>query len=125
MYSVGKINPEIYKCITDEILTDEVVITEAQMAHIRDKHPEVVEDTMCYLKEALAVPDYIFSDKREHTGLVIKEITAGKQNVQIVLRICTSGDTPGYKNSVISCWFISRKRLENYLRNKEILYKRE
>lgn len=34
-------------------------------------------------------------------------------------------DDPNYKNSVISCWEISEKRLQNYLRNKTILYKKE
>ena len=38
--------------------------------------------------------------------------------LQIVLRLCTSGDEHGYKNSVISCWKISERRLQNYLRNK-------
>lgn len=40
--------------------------------------------------------------------------------MSIVLRICTSEDEPGYKNSIISSWEISDKRLQNYLRNKQI-----
>ncbi len=45
--------------------------------------------------------------------------------MQVVLRIATSKDDPEYKNSIISCWNISEKRLQNYLRNKQILYKKE
>lgn len=59
-----------------------------------------------------------------NTGLVVKGIETKEGNLQLVLRICTSEDEPGYKNSVISCWKISDKRLQNYLRNKRILYKK-
>ena len=48
-----------------------------------------------------------------------------KDNIQMVLRIHTSIDKKGFKNSIISCWKISNKRLQNYLRNKKILYKQE
>ncbi|MCC8102464.1 MAG: hypothetical protein LIP11_09500, partial [Clostridiales bacterium] len=61
-----------------------------------------------------------------NTGLVIKRLwTSEGQYVQVVLKICTTEDEPGYKNSIISCWEISEGRLQNYLRNKSILYKRE
>lgn len=37
VHPIGKINKEIYKCITDDILTDEVVITNNQIQHIMEK----------------------------------------------------------------------------------------
>ncbi len=79
------------------------------------------------LSDAIAYPDYIIrDDKHENTGLVIKKLQmAGQRNIQVVLRICTSQDEQDYKNSIISCWEISERRLINYLRNKDILYKRE
>lgn len=78
------------------------------------------------MKQVIEKPDYIFSDdKHKNTGLVVKRIMSEKGNIQLVLRICTSDDAPGYKNSIISCWEISDKRLQNYLRNKRILYKME
>ena len=92
VHSVGRINREIYKCITKDIVTEEVIITENQIKHIQDRHPDSFEKA------------------------------AG--HAQIVLRVCTSEDEYGYKNSIISCWEISEKRLQNYLRNKRILYKR-
>ena len=39
MYSIGKINQKIYKCITEDIITEEVIITENQIQHIKDRHP--------------------------------------------------------------------------------------
>ena len=126
VHTVGKIDKEIYKCITDDIVTDEVILTENQIQHILERHPDAYEKALSVMKETIENPDYIIADdKHKNTGLVIKNIVSEQENLQLVLRICTSEDIPGYKNSVISCWKISDKRLQNYLRNKQILYKKE
>ena len=36
VHSIGKIDREIYKCITEDIRTDEVIITDNQIQHIKD-----------------------------------------------------------------------------------------
>lgn len=125
MHSVGRINRDIYKCITEDIVTDEVIITENQMQHILDRHPDAYAEIIDYLSDIIRDPDFIIEDKHDNTGLVIKRVKLEKEYAQMVLRICTSDDNPNYKNSVISCWEISEKRLQNYLRNKRILYKKE
>ena len=125
VHSIGKIDREIYKCITEDIRTDEVIITDNQIQHIKDRHPEAYDKVLNNIQEAIRVPDYIIRDKHEYTGLVIKRIETESGILQVVLRLCTSEDEQGYKNSIISCWELSEKRLKNYLRNKEILYSRE
>ncbi len=125
VHSVGKINREIFKCITEDIRTDEVIITDNQIQHIKDRHPEIYDKVLNNIQEAIRVPDYIIRDKHEYSGLVIKRIQTESGILQVVLRLCTSEDEQGYKNSIISCWELSEKRLQNYLRNKEILYSRE
>ena len=122
---LGKIDREIYKCITEDIVTDEVIITDNQIQHILDRHPDAYEKAVDSMKAAIESPDYIIEDKHKNTGLVVKRIATEKGHLQLVLRMCTSEDNLGYKNSIISCWEISDKRLENYLRNKRILYKKE
>lgn len=126
VHSVGKIDRDIYKCITADIVTDEVIITDNQIQHILDRHPDAYETAMKEMRTAIESPDYIIADdKHNNTGLVIKKFKMKGDNLQLVLRICTHKDEPGYKNSVISCWGISEKRLENYLKNKRVLYKKE
>ena len=125
MYTIGKIDRKIYKCITEDIMTDEVIITDNQIQHIKDKHPEVYDKVLSNIEEAIRIPDYIIKDKHEYTGLVVKRIETESGVLQVVLRLCTSEDELGYKNSIISCWNLSERRLQNYLRNKEILYRRE
>ena len=125
VYTIGKIDREIYKCITEDIVTDEVIITDNQIQHIKDRHPEAYDKVLNNIEEAIRIPDYIIRDKHECTGLVVKRIETQNGILQVVLRLCTSEDEQGYKNSIISCWELSERRLQNYLRNKEILYSRE
>ncbi len=125
IYAIGKINKDIYQCIAEDIITDEVIITENQLQHILDRHPEVHNEVINCLSEIIYDPDFIVEDKHKNTGLIIKKIKTEKEYIQMVLRVCTSKDNLNYKNSVISCWKISEKRLRNYLRNKRVLYKKE
>lgn len=115
----------IYNCISNEHIVDEVIITEEQLMHIRERHPEAYQDTIHYVRDILADPDYILSDRRPNTGLVIKRIHSKSESSLLVLRVSTSADRMGYKNSVITGWRITEKRLNNYLRNKEIIYNKE
>lgn len=109
MYSIGKINQKIYKCITEDIITEEVIITDNQIQHIKDRHPEAYNKVLKNIQEAISTPDYIIRDKHAYTGLIIKRIQTEEGFLQIVLRLCTSGDEHGYKNSVISCWKLVRE----------------
>ena len=111
MHFVGKLNREIYNCITDNIVTDDVIITVDQLEHILERHPDAYRKVIHSLRDTLEDPDYIIEDKHQNTGLVIKKIKDHREHTQMVLRICTSDDKPGYKNSIISCWEISEKRL--------------
>ena len=39
VHSIGKIDIEKYKCVTEDIRTDEVIITDKQIEHIKFRHP--------------------------------------------------------------------------------------
>ena len=56
---IGKIDIEIYKCITNDLLTEDVVITENQIVHIKERHPNDYERFNQYFGEIIAKPDYI------------------------------------------------------------------
>ena len=122
---LGTIDINIYNCITPQIDTDRVIITDKQLDHIADHHPEAYDETLIELKSTLANPDYIFQDdKHKYTGLVVKAIQAGDTYVYIVLKVCTNSEGGNLANSIISGWKISKGRLNNYLRNKTLLYKK-
>nr|DAQ34129.1 MAG TPA: minor capsid protein [Caudoviricetes sp.] len=125
VHTVGHIDIETYRCITDDITTDEVIITSERIQHIQERHPGAYEKIKDFLQAALDDPDYILEDKNPNTGLILKAIKENGLRFQMVLRVHTSVDNPGFKNSIISGWDISESRWENYVNNKKILYKRE
>ena len=125
VHSLGTLDWKIYECISRNHVTDQVIITEEQILHIRERHPEAYIDIMHYVRDILDNPDYIFRDKRPNTGLVVKKIQNNVDSSLLVLKIVTSDDKKNYKNSVITSWKITEKRLNNYLRNKDIIYKKE
>ena len=115
IHSLGILDWRIYGCISSDHVTNEVIITEEQMMHIRERHPEAYIDTIHYVREILDDPDYIFRDKRPNTGLVVKKIQNREESSLLVLKIITSDDKKNYKNSVITGWKITERRLNNYL----------
>ena len=124
MHTVGHIDIETYRCITDDITTDEVVLTPERIQHIKNHHPGHFELIEPFLKETLEAPQYILEDA-PNTGLILKEIEEDGINIKVVLRIHTSNDPNGFKNSIISAWHIRDKEYRRLIRNKKILYKRE
>lgn len=74
MHPVGKIDRKIYRCITDDIVTDEVVITDERIGHIKERYPNDYERYYEYLKEVVEQPDYIVESNKPNTALILKEI---------------------------------------------------
>ena len=123
MHYIGKINRDIYKCITEDITTEDVIITDERIQHIKEHHPGHFKIVAPFLQNALEEPDYILEDSNK-SGLLLKKIEENGLQIQVVLRIQTSADTDGFKNSVISAWKIRDKEYNRLIRNKNILYKR-
>ena len=122
MYFIGKINREIYRCVTESIVSEEVVITENQILHIKERHPGDYERLAKYLQEAVEKPDYIVETNKADTALVLKEIICDETIIKMVIRLVTKHDNPTYKNSIITFMKIDEKEWSRLLRNKKILY---
>ena len=125
MYLVGKIDIEIYNCITKDITTDEVIITDKQIDHIKNRHPNDYELFNKYFEKIVEQPDYIIEANKPFTALILKEIQIDNKKFKTVVRLATSNDTPSYKNSIITFMKIDDREWNRILKNKKILYKRE
>lgn len=126
VHTVGRIDIEKYRCITGDITTDEVIITPERIQHIEERHPGAYDKIKGYLQQALDDPDYILEDeKNPNTGIILKLVDENGIRFQMVLRVHTSTDPDGFKNSIISGWDISESRWKNYVNNKKVLYKKE
>ncbi len=125
VYTVGKIDRGIYSCIAEDIVNDEVIITDERIAHIREHHPNDYERFCSYIPEIVREPDYIIEANKENTGILLKEVTESGEKFKLVLRIAVKSDPEGYKNSVISFWHIGDTTWRKTLKNKKVLYRKE
>lgn len=126
MYFIGKINKEIYKCISDDIQTEDVIITEERIQHIKERHPNDYERYCEFLKEIVEQPDYIVETNKINTALILKEFARENgETFKTIVRLIASTDDANFKNSVITFMKINKKEWTRLLKNKRILYKRE
>lgn len=125
VHYIGKINKEIYSCVTNDIVTDEVIITEKQIQHIKERHPNDYEMYFRYMNQIIENPDYILEANKPNTAFILKHISDNEKNFELVLRLKTSSDPQNFKNSVITFLKIDERRYIRYIKNKKILYKFE
>lgn len=125
VHKVGKINRDIYKCVTDDIVTDEVIITDERIKHIKDNHPNDFELYCEYMKEIVESPDYIIEANKPKSALILKSFENNAVPFKTILRLVTSTDDPKFKNSIITFMKIDDKEWDRLVRNKKVLYKSE
>lgn len=123
--TVGRIDIEKYRCVTNDIVTDEVIITEERIQHIKDRHPSDFERFVSYIPEILKGPDYIVEANRENTAVLLKEVEENTEKFKLILRLKVQNDPTEYKNSIISFWKVGETTWRKTLKNKNILYKSE
>lgn len=124
MQYIGKIDKNKYKLITEYITTEEVILTDRQIEHIKERHPNNYEQYCKYIKAIIEDPDYIIRDDRPNTGFLLKEFVEDNKRFQLILRLNTSNDNKEYKNSIITFFKVSEKKYKQYLRNKKIVWKK-
>lgn len=125
VHIIGRLDKKLYSCVTSDIQTDEVIITEDRIEHIKARHGEDYENFFQYAEEMIRHPDYILEANKPHTALILKHITENGRNYQLILRLKTSVDSDKYKNSVITFLKIKDKEWRRCIKNKKILYKSE
>lgn len=125
VHIIGKIDRNIYKCITDDIVTDQVIITDERISHIKERHPNDYERYYEYMRQVIEDPNYIINGNKPNTALILKEFSYGSEQFKTILRLITSNDDTSFKNSIITFMKINNKEWERLLRNKKILYKKE
>ena len=125
VYIIGRLDKELYSCVSPDIQTEEVIITEDRIEHIKARHPNDFEHFFQYAEEIIESPDYILEANKPHTALILKRITENGKNYRLILRLKTSRDPAKYKNSVITFLKVKDKEWNRCIKNKKILYKSE
>ena len=127
MKYIGKLDISIYRCITYDIKSEDVILTSERVQHIKDNHPNDYERYFNYMSEIIKKPDYIIeANKNKHnSGVILKSFGQDDKQLKMVLRLKTSTDNPDFKNSIITFMKIDEKEWNRLIKNKKILYKAE
>lgn len=120
----GKVDTSIFENKFGELQTDEVILTNERMAHIKERHPEDIELFEKYGKECIDSPDLIVSDEK-NAGTVFMIKTVAETNLNVVLRLALGEDGRKLKNSVMTFWRIRKRNLKKLIDKNELLYKKE
>ena len=124
LFSIAKLNRKLIESIFGKIITDQVIVTDERIAHIRERHPEDYELFQEYSKDAIETPDYIVRDN-EHVGTVFMIKRLPDTNLNVVIRLVLETDDPSYMNSVMTFYRIREKNLQKLIQKHGLLYKRE
>lgn len=122
---VGKIDKELFRCVSENITTDEVIITDERVQHIKERHPGDYERYFEYLTRIVENPDYILEANKPDSALLLKHIEDNGKSYKLILRLKTSHDPEGFKNSVITFQKVEDRRYTRYTKSEKVLYKRE
>lgn len=122
--SLGKLNVALLSDCFEQIQTDEVIITQERLEHIKRRHPEDFDYFSMYGKESIALPDIILKDeKNTATVFMIKRLP--ETNLNVIVRVALDTDKDGLKNSVMTFYRLRNKNLEKMMKRYELLYKAE
>lgn len=125
MNIIAKIQKDIYSCVTVDILTDEVILTNERLQHIKQRHPDDYDRYLEYIKATVEDPDYIIEANKPNSAVALKDITIDESiHLKAVVRLVTSTDCLDFKNSVITFQTIREKEWKRLLKNKPVLYKK-
>ena len=122
---IGKIDKNKLGRYKDKVITDDVIITDERIEHIKQHHPDLKDKEIQFVKDVLNNPDIIFNDKKnKDTILMVKSIASNNKNYKMVVKLNTNIELNDKSNSVISFWNISDKKVRQYKRNEEIIYQK-
>lgn len=126
MWTIGKIDIEKYRVISNAIRTDTLVLTDKQRQHIISRRGQAFFDRCSpYFQEIAEDPDYIFADTaHENTAIASKTLRINGETVNLVIRLAVETDEEGLLNSIITAIAEGEKRYQQRLRNNFPLYKK-
>lgn len=129
--SLGKIDLSLLKDEFGKIQTDEIIITEERINHIKMRHPEDYSLFNIYGAICVKDPDYIIKDGK-HDGTIFMVKKLEDTNLNVVVRIALETDDNGIMNSVMTFYRIRERNLIKLIRKNSsltdkdaLLYKKE
>jgi hypothetical protein len=107
-----------------KIQTDEIIVTNERISHIKERHPEDYNLFEKYGRESVISPDLIIKDLK-HCGTVFMVKKLPETNLNVVVRVVLETDDNNLKNSVMTFYRIRDKNLKKLIEKNRLLYKKE
>lgn len=122
--SLGKINLSLINHKLGELQTDEIIVTNERLLHIKERHPEDFELFKTFGRASVQNPDYIIKDVK-HNGTIFMIKKLPDTNLNVICRLALSTDKAGLKNSVMTFYRIRDRNLQKLISKNPLLYKKE
>ena len=122
--SLGKINIEILRSEFGSLRTDEIIVTDERIDHIKNRHPEDYNLFTRYGVSSVSDPDFVIKDeKNKGTVFMVKKLP--DTNLNVVVRVVLESDDIKLKNSVMTFYRLRDKNLKKLIDKNALLYKKE
>ena len=122
--NIGKVSVDKIKKYIKGVSTDEVILTEERIEHIKERHEEQYYEIRPFLKEIIEDPDYILKEmKHEDTIILLKEIIQNEFRVKVIIKLAIK-EVKEMKNSIITFWKIRERDYRKTIDKCEIIYKK-
>ncbi|MDO4554936.1 MAG: PBECR2 nuclease fold domain-containing protein [Lachnospiraceae bacterium] len=122
--SLGKINMSILEIEFGKIQTDDIIVTNERINHIKNHHPEDFELFLRYGESCVQNPDLIIRDiKNMGTVFMVKKLK--DTNLNVVVRVVLKTDDSKLSNSVMTFYRIRERNLKKLIEKNTLLYKKE
>lgn len=121
---LGKIDTQPLEKEFGKLLTDEIIITNERIEHIKSRHPEDYKLFEDYGLLTVKNPDVIIKDcKNKGTVFMVKKLP--DTNLNVVARLVLDEDDPSHKNSIMTFYRIRNRNLVKLENKNKTLYKKE
>ena len=120
---LGKLNTQPLEEEFGKLKTDELIVTNERIEHIRIRHFEDFELFEKYASSVVADPDYIIKDeKNKNTVFLTKNLES--TNLNLIVKVVLESNEHDIKNSVMTFYRIREKNLKKLINKNKTLYKK-
>lgn len=123
-WKIGKLNIQPLEQEFGKLQTDEVIVTNERLEHIKIHHPQDFELFKTFGVEAVTQPNEIIKDIK-HSGTVFMIKSIPDTNLNVVVRLALETDDEGLKNSVMTFYRIRNSNLNKLRKKNKPLYNKE
>lgn len=122
--SLGFMEPSYLEREFGKLQTNEIIITQERLEHIKQRHAEDFALFGEYAAKAIFSPDLILKNTyNKGTVFVVKKLP--ETNLNVVVRLALGSDEDGRKNSVMTFYRIREKNLKKLKNKHKVLYNKE